>query len=54
MIIWCRHDNSVNKGGGLSDKVTSLLLKSTVSLQAEAAAMRGSASLLEGALGKVA
>lgn len=53
MIIWCRHDNSVNEGGGLSDKVTSLLLKSTVSLQMEAAATHGSASLLEEALGKL-
>lgn len=43
MIVWCRYDNSVNEGGGLSDKVTSLLLKSTVSLQSEAAAMHGSA-----------
>lgn len=54
MIIWCGHDNSVNEGGGLSDKVTSLLPKSTVSLQREAAAMHGSAGLLEVALGKLA
>lgn len=53
MIIWCRHDNGVNEGGGLSDEVT-FLLKSTVSLQTEAAAMHGSASLLEGALSKLA